>query len=75
MRCNLLDAATREARTHIFYTATQNNMNDLDAFLGSDSAPRPDLFISDGQHDNEEGHEVRAALTQPFLEKWHAPAK
>jgi hypothetical protein len=50
-------------------------MNDLDAFLGSDSAPRPDLFISDGQHDNEEGHEVRAALTQPFLEKWHAPAK
>jgi len=60
------------------YTATQKNMDymaEWDQFLGSDGAPRPDLYISDGQHNNEEGYKIRAELTRPFLEKWRAPAK
>jgi hypothetical protein len=60
------------------YTATQKNMDYMDEwepFLGSDGAPRPDLFIRDGQHNNEEGYKFRAALTRPFLEKWHAPGR
>ena len=60
------------------YTATMKKMDymeEWDPFLGPDGKPRPDLFIKDGQHNNEEGYKIRAQLTRPYLEKWGAPAK
>ena len=59
------------------YVLSMDNMDYMDvwdAFLGPDGKPRPELFIKDGQHNNDAGYDIRAKLTRPYLQKWHAPA-
>lgn len=60
------------------FIATQKRMDYIDvwdAFLGPDGKPRPDLFIQDGQHNNDAGYRIRVKLTRPYFKKWGAPAR
>jgi hypothetical protein len=37
------------------------------AMLGPDKLPRPDLFISDGQHMTKAGYEIWTDIVRPHL--------
>lgn len=69
-RWNLLDKQTELNKLMNDYLSHGENVDYIDvkaAFLGSDGKPRADLFLSDGQHHNDQGFKARAKLIIPHL--------
>ncbi len=54
------------------YTESGKNLDFIplwDALLGPDGQPRPELYLKDRLHNNEEGYKIRAEVVRPHLKE------
>ena len=71
-RWKLADKQREANRLIAEYSKSEQGLLYLDVFapmLGTDGAPRPELFVKDGLHLSPEGYKLWVSLLAPFLDK------
>ncbi len=69
-RWNLADEIREANKAISAICAADNQMDYVDVFkpmLGDDGKPRPELFLKDGLHMNDEGYRLWASIVRPLL--------